>query len=356
MSDGKQNDSSSDIMWLMFAVIAILLIIGWIWGKQLAFGYLYIKLIQLKIINFIFETAKFTEYIKIIETTPLNEWTMKGIMTVGGSVGYVVNVPLALIMGWVTHKIWSQNPLQKFKRILNMNSLKESEQRIWPYIAPVVHVNLIKESFSEGPYAMALKPYPFAVKYNLLTEEKNVNSLDTKKAEKLFISQLGKPYFSFDKLKKHEKALLCIMAANGCGDKAGAMAAINAIAKSSASRNDPKKMPDFSAAQPLYKYIDDPRVKEVIEKHAYVFTVMAQMLEFARGTGVFPSSYFVWLKTRDRVLWYTLNCVGRQVPFVEIAGIFGHWRAEQLAKQKLDMPFVEKAVEGLQIALREVKV
>ncbi len=34
MSDGKQNDSSSDIMWLMFAVIAILLIIGWIWGKH----------------------------------------------------------------------------------------------------------------------------------------------------------------------------------------------------------------------------------------------------------------------------------------------------------------------------------
>ena len=48
---------------------------------------------------------------------------------------------------------------------------------------------------------------------------------------------------------------------------AALVAAINAIAKSSASRNDPKKMPDFSAAQPLYKYIDDPRVKEVIEKH-----------------------------------------------------------------------------------------
>ena len=93
-----------------------------------------------------------------------------------------------------------------------------------------------------------------------------------------------------------------------------------------------------------------------MNKHAYVYTVMAQMMVFARGTGVFPPSYIIWLKPRDRVLWYVLNCVGRQVAFVEVAGIFGHWKAEQVANHKLEAPFVSKAVAGLEKALAEVKV
>ena len=83
---------------------------------------------------------------------------------------------------------------------------------------------------------------------------------------------------------------------------------------------------------------------------------MSQMLEYARGTGVFPPSYFIWLKPRDRTLWYALNCVGRQVAFVEVAGIFGHWKAEQIAAHKIDTPYVAKAVDGLERALSEVKL
>jgi 2-dehydro-3-deoxygluconokinase len=66
----------------------------------------------------------------------------------------------------------------------------------------MVHVDLMKEPFDKGPYAMALRPYDFAVKYKLLLDETNVNSLDKIRAEKLFQSQLGKLWTSFDKLKK----------------------------------------------------------------------------------------------------------------------------------------------------------
>lgn len=354
MSEQKK-DSSDNLMWIMIALLAIFLLIQYFFGNQIKGVYLTIKLIQIKLISLVYQTEFFTEAIHFIEHTTPDRITSSQTWTIGNKIGWIINIPLMAGLGYWGYKVYDKNPLQKFKRVLSMQSLKESEQRLWPYIAPMVNVNLMKESFDTGPYAMAMKPYDFSVKYHLLQEEKNVDSLDRKKAEKLFISQLGKPFSGFARLRKHEQALIAIFAANGLGDKDGAMAAINAIAVS-AAKVGVKKMPDFSAAQPLFKYMEDPKVQEVIKKHAYVYTLLAQMQEFARITGVFPPSYYIWLKPRDRTLWYTLNCVGRQVAFVEVAGIFGHWRAEQIANHKLDAPYVAKAVDGLERALSEVKV
>lgn len=351
----QNKDSSDNIIWIMAALVVVVMLVQYFFGDTIKSCYLTLKLIQLKIISLFYQTEFAAEAIHFIEYTNPSQVTISQAMFIGGRVGWVINIPMMALLGYWGFKVWNKNPLQKFKRVLSMQSLKESEQRLWPYIAPMVNVNLMKESFFTGPYAMAMKPYDFSIKYHLLQEEKNVDSLDRKKAEKLFISQLGKPFSEFSRLRKHEQALIAIFAANGLGDKDGAMAAINAIAVS-AAKVGIKKMPDFSAAQPLFKYMEDPQVLEVLKKHAYVYTLMAQMLEFARITGVFPPSYFIWLKPRDRTLWYTLNCVGRQVPFVEVAGIFGHWRAEQVANHKLDAPYVIKAVDGLERALGEVKV
>jgi intracellular multiplication protein IcmP len=355
MADHQQKDSSSDIMWLMAVIAGVTLFITWKFGTQLKAFYLTLKLIQIKFILLAYPSDFLLQAKDTIESTRPIDVSFKQLLYIGGKVGWFINIPLIAGLSYWGYQIWEKNPLQKFKRVLTMQSLKESEQRLWPYISPMVNVNLMKESFDNGPYAMALKPYTFAVKYHLLQEEKNVDSLDRKKAEKLFVSQLGKPFSDFSRLRKHEQALLAIFAATGCGDKDGAMNAINKIAIS-AAQIGVKKMPDFSSAKPLFKYLENPKVVEVFKKNAYVYTLLASMLEFARGTGVFPPSYFIWLKPRDRTLWYTLNCVGRQVPFVEVAGIFGHWKAEQIANHKLDSPYVIKAVDGLERALGEVKI
>lgn len=354
MSDQKNNDPSGDALWLMIAFVGSILLIVFFFGNQIATAYLTLKLIQLKIITLVYPSEALLNWIRIIETNPVKDWGIAGIMRVGNKVGYIVNTPLIILIGWLSYKVWKKNPSQKFKRVLNMQTLKESEQRIWPYIAPVVHQTLIKEPFETGPYAMALKPYDFAIKYKLLLDERNVNSLEKVKAEKLFSSQLGKLWAGVGRLKKHELALLCVMAAHGSGDKAGAMAAVNAMAISAAA--NPKKMPDFSTTKNLQKYLENEKVKEILNKHAYVYTIFAEMMLFSRYTGVFPSSYFVWLKPRDRVLFYILNCVGRQVAFIEVAGIVGHWKAEQVAGHKLEAPLVSKAVDGLERALGEVKL
>ena len=355
MSEQKAPDPSGDIMWMLAIILGLILLIGYFFHKEILVVYLTIRLKQIQLASLIFPTQTYLEYIQLIETRPIADWTFKEAFGLGGRIGYVMNIPLIGIIGWLTYKAWKSNPLQQLTRELNMNSLKESEQRLWPYIAPVVGIDLMAESFDKGPYAMAMKPYDFSVKYHLLAEEKNVNSLDRKRAEKLFISQLGKPWAGVNRLKKHERALLAIFAAHGCGDKKGAMKAINDIAVSAKIKGI-KRMPDLSSADPLLHYLEKPEVKEVLNKHGYVFTVMAQMLEFSRITGVFPPSYMVWLKPRDRTLWYVINCVGRQVAYVEVGGIFSHWKAEQMAGHKIDAPFVIKAVDGLERALGEVKV
>jgi intracellular multiplication protein IcmP len=354
MSEQNNKDSTNDIIYLFVGVILAIGVIYYFFGKEIIYGYLTLKLWELKIINLIYPTEANTYYIQRIQEKSITTWKLKDVLFIGKHVGFVVNIFLGSIIAILSYNMWKKNPAQKFKRELNIKTLKESEQVLWPYIAPVVNIDLIKESLETGPYAMAMTPYAFAVKYKLLADEKNIGSLNKTRTEKLFISQLNKLWTGIDSLKKHEKALFLIFAAHGCGDKKGAMNAINSIAISSAENQ--KKMPDFSSTKPLEKYLDDERVKTIITKHAYIYTILAQMIEFARNTGVFPPSYFLWLKPRDRLLWYTLNCVGRQVSFVEVAGIFSHWKAEQTAGHKIEAPFVSEAVKGLEKALAEVKI
>ena len=104
----------------------------------------------------------------------------------------------------------------------------------------------------------------------------------------------------------------------------------------------------------LKKHANTKLVQKIVHTHGYVLTVMASMLEGARDDGVQASADFLWLKPLDRRLWYTLNTVGRQTPFVEVAGVFAHWVAEKEAGRKLLVPIVEEATNALDLALKEV--
>jgi intracellular multiplication protein IcmP len=350
----QKADQSNEMLVLVSFIVIVLALFYYFFSREIKLVYLTLKLWELKIITMFYPSEFYLKLIDVIETTPISKWKFIELIQVGKYVGFVLNIPFMLLIGYLAYNVWTGNPIQKFKRILNMQTLKEAEQKLWPYITPMVNVDLMNEPFDTGMYAMGLRPYDFAVKYKLLLDEKLVSTLDKVKAEKLFVSQVGKLWDGFDKLKKHEKALLLIFAAQACGDKKGALDAVNAIAIS--CKDSPKKPPDFSSTKDLVKYLDNPKVKNVISKHAYVYTVMMAMLEFARTTGVLPSSYITWLKTRDRVLWYVLNSFGRQTPYIEAAGIFGHFKAEEVANHKLEVPYVINAVDGLEKALAEVKI
>ena len=83
---------------------------------------------------------------------------------------------------------------------------------------------------------------------------------------------------------------------------------------------------------------------------------MSSLLHAARDDGVVPSAEFLWLKVKDRRLWYMLNSVGRQTPFAEVGGPFAHWRAEQEMGRSCRAPMIDEAIKALEIAVKEVKL
>ena len=205
-------------------------------------------------------------------------------------------------------------------------------------ITPVVHLDLIKTDIDTGPWAMAMNPMQFCKRYKLLDEvrverhegmtRKDWDRIDVVlrrgKANKIFVMQLGGLWKSVNQLSPHAKALFAVFAARIAADSKGAAEVLSKIAISSSGKLN------FSGTDALLKkHINHKIVQKIIQNHAYELTVMASMLEAARQDGVQASADFLWLKPLDRRLWYTLNTVGRQTPFAEVAGVYAHWLAEK---------------------------
>ncbi|HXF28545.1 MAG TPA: type IVB secretion system coupling complex protein DotM/IcmP, partial [Chlamydiales bacterium] len=168
-------------------------------------------------------------------------------------------------------------------------------------------------------------------------------------ANKVFSLQLGTLWQGIDRLSPHTRALFAIFAARYNGDSKGSAALLAHISASSSGKLD------FSGTDPLLKkYVETKGIKKIMESHAYVLTMMAAMLEAARQDGVQASSDFLWLKPIDRRLWYMLNTVGRQTPFVEVAGPFAHWVAEKEIGRRLIVPMIEEATNALELTLKEI--
>lgn len=101
---------------------------------------------------------------------------------------------------------------------------------------------------------------------------------------------------------------------------------------------------------PMFRSIEAERI---MNKHSYVRTGLMSVLVRLREGGTYPAAkYKDMLKPHDRVLWYALSSVGRDVSFVEAAGPFCHWLVEVVADRALPRPEVSVSVEGLRTALK----
>lgn len=356
MSDGNhQKDSSNDIIYVLLAIVLLVVGIWWLFGDGIKYWYLTVKLWQTEFINAVYSTESSKEIINAIKTKPASGWSLGKLAIVGDFVGNIVNVFYAVIVAYLSYVVWSGNPSKKFNRVFTTQTLKESEQVLYPFIAPAINPTLINEPLESGKFAMGIKPYDFAVKYKLLLKNDDPKTIDETRTTKLFASQLGEVWNGFDNLRPHEKAMFGVMIACICDDKKSAMAAINEMAISSTTAGS--KMPEMGLAISLLKYKNEEKVLKAIENSAFVYTAFIQLVALARkSVGVLPSSYFTWLKPRDRTLWYVLNGAGRQVSWVETAGIYAHWAAEVAGKRKIFVPCVAEATTGLIKALSETKL
>jgi len=357
----NQSDNSMGIVWTIAAIFITGAIIWMMFKNQIIGFYFKIKLWE---INFI---GLFTNNLVDVKTSisgvDPSKFALQDMVKVGEAVGDYLRYPVVLIILLLALAIFLTSSTRVFKKIYDMKSLATVEKSNWPQITPVVNLNLAKADIDKGPWAMALTPMQFCKKNNLLQEfrrakQEGMSQKDWNKVEvtlkrgesnKLFVIQLGPLWPGPNRVPPHIKALFAAFAARLNGDTKGAFDLFANINRSSALKLD------FTGSDELFKkHYDTKLVQKIVQSHAYLLPVMAEMLEGARSDGVQASADFLWLKPVDRRLWYMLNTVGRQTPFVEVAGPFAHWAAEKEIGRRLLVPMVEEATNALEGALKDI--
>ena len=361
---GGQPDQSEGAMGLLWIIAAILVFGGLFWyvfKVQIIHAYFMVKLVEIKFFSL------FTTQLQDVQSYILNSDPAKmkfdDVLNVGNAVGQYLRIPVVILTFILAFAIYFHNSTRLFKRTYSMRDLAKLEKVNYPQITPVIGLDLDRKDVDKGPWAMALTPMQFCKKHRLLDEHKvqpregmtrkEMNRIEVTlrrgQANKIFSMQLGPSWQGFEKLPMHTRALFVAFAAKYHSDVKATEKLLNQLSLSSATKLD------YTGVNELYnKYAGNKYIQRVVGSHAYVLTVMAGLLELCREDGVQASADFLWLKPVDRRLWYMLNTVGRQTPFVEVAGPFAHWIAEKQMGRRLLVPMVEQATNALEIALKEI--
>lgn len=367
---GGQGDNSAGILWGIAAIFATIGVVWYVFKSALVSFYITIKIYELDLLSYLGNLFHHPYYFESVRQGLMSARMQAGTITfndlvsMGSSVGVWLRLPFVVMLLVLAVIVYVGNTTRVYKRTYNMKDFAKLESKNWPQITPILNLDLIKADIDSGPWAMALTPMQFCKRYRLLEEvrpqrREGMSRKDWDKVEvvlkrgeanKIFSMQLGPLWAGANKLPPHARALFAVFAARINADSQAAMKLLGQIAASSLH-----KELNFAGADDLLKKHENTKlVQAVVQSHAYVNTVMAAMLLAARDDGVQASSDFLWLKPRDRRLWYTLNTVGRQTPFIEVAGIFAHWVAEREAGRKLMVPMVEEATNAVEQALKEV--
>lgn len=359
----NQSDHSTGILWGTAAGLAAVGTLWYVFKKQLVTFYLLVKLYE---IDFF---ALFTNHFSQDRLNILSalgnpgKLTFNEIVNLGQNVGDFLRFPFVIMLFILAIVVYVGNTTRSFKRNYSMKELAKLERVNWPQIGPIVDLDLLHTDIDKGPWAMAMTPMQFCKRLKLLEEvrlqrKEGISRKDRERVEvvlkrgeanKVFALQLGQLWKGTNKLPPHTRALFAAFAARINADsKAGT----NLLAQ--LSESSLKKLDLSGVDELLKKHENTKQVQKIIQSHGYVLTVMASMLEGSREDGVQAAADFLWVKPVDRRLWYVLNTVGRQTPFIEVAGVFAHWVAEKDAGRKIFVPMIEEATKALEIALADV--
>lgn len=360
------QDNSMGIIWIIAAFFLAIIVIWTVFKVQLVTGYLTLKLYEHNLVMLVFgDQPQARELHQTLQAAIADPKSLKfeDVTELGEMVSAIPKyffMGLMFLLGMI---IYLGNSAQVFKRTYSMKDLALAEVKNYPQISPVVKLDLIKDDIDKGPWAMALTPIQFCKRYELLEEvrpqrregmsrsewDKVEVLLRRGRANKIFAMQLGMLWPGPEKLPPHARALFSAFIARLNADSKPASELLMQLA-----RTCTKQLDITGTDELIKKHIKTEAVQKLLNTHAYTYTVMMGALKGAREDGVQASADFLWLKPLDRRLWYTLNTVGRQTPFVEVAGIFAHWRSEQEAGRRLLVPMVEEATKALELALQEV--
>lgn len=357
------SDNGMAVIWITVLLFLTVYIV-WVNGHQYIVKFIFfINIAQAQLVNIFIHDDLLNEQIYLMQTIDPNSVNWAQLVDISQSIGNYMRYPVVVILVLLAIILYQSNIKLKFRKAHNMSTLRAQEQFNWPAIMPIIKEDLAAQDVNKGPWAMALTPMEFARKHKLLRKDdilldnplpgmEMTAGIRRGDAKRVFTLQLGPYWEGFEHCSPHMRVLAAVFMARLNRDRDSANKILSVVDKTFASGK-----PDFSIAGPtIEKYRNSELVQEILFKHAYTLTVLASLLEGARQDGVVPSSEFLWLKPVDRRLWYVLNCVGRQTPYSEVAGVFAHWKAEKVMKRRSLVPMIDEAIKALEIAIKEVKL
>lgn len=334
------------------------------------------------------ETQKAASIKEKMAVAPPSSFTFQQILAQTRYVGTFLRWPVALILLGCTILVWRMGSIQNYINRYSMESLVQNNAQTFPCLIPVAWRSLLDEPLDKGPWRTSRQPIQFAAEHKLLIRDgkpidkklliaktglSNLRSkllkpngtkgivVDRKRATALFSKQLGAPYSDWSVLPDYQRGLAAALMAFGHGDKHEAQELLDQMSssfvepgrdKKNPSKEDPEQEFEIDidgADELLEKYQDSEDLAHFTENHcSYVTVWFHALFEFAHQKGVLPSSQFVWLRPTDRTLWYTLNQVGGRTAWVEAAGPWAHYLAEEVIDNTLSDPEVKEALNGFE--------
>jgi len=384
---GSGQDQSGDkntyyILWVIVLVCAVAGMIWYFFDIQLKMFFIGVRKYELMAIYSVIAflpyafiqkffpgfpdfSEKIAKDLILIRQINPNNLSLEMAEVLSIEVGQYLAFPIAILLIWMAYYVYRHHILMRFTQRYNTKSLAIQETKNWPQIKIVSKLDLLAFDLDEGVWGMAMTPMQYAKKAKLTVVEfaDKVGSgfsktqyaefkvtLDRMRTERAFAAQLGRPWQGVAAMAPHRRAILAIFIAKGCRDSKKAQELVYQLADSAGDGNL-----NLSGADNLWKkHYKNKAIEKIFASHAYEFTVLASLLQFAREDGVLASADFLWVKPLDRRLWFVINNVGRQTPAAEVGGIFCHWYNELALKRPLSMPVIDAAVDALQLALSEI--
>jgi len=310
--------------------------------------------------------------------------------------GYSARIISPFVAAITITYVWRRSKAARLSRVMNIFTRAKLSMIEFPQIRPAIVENLLKQNPDQGYFRREASPIRYAILNGLVTAytvdfkgtllpeivtptfEKKMDKtkgyeyiqdnlsngiaklhnrciLDRDKTEKRFIKQLGESWSGSDNLTPLVKGLYAALIAFASSDKDTSFALLDQFNRSwipPRKKNTVASIDITGIDKIIEKYENTDHIQEILGAHSYVTTVMARLLEAARGKGRLGTSLFLWLKVADRVLWYTLNQEGGQCGWTEAAGPRAHKIAETAALGPLYQPFVKNAVTEFEYYLQ----
>jgi len=288
----------------------------------------------------------------------LSEWDLHNLDRYASHSMWVLNPILMLILAGWTWRRGRANPVMRMRRTFNRESLVRYMLPAFPWSLPVLGKDLVHTSIHEGPWRMARRPFEIARDHRLFQGR----SLSVSKTEAFWKTQMGATWLGLDVLPRSHQALLGAFCAQVLESRQTAKRLLESLVRlQSTGEGDDQEAIGWARRAlnpPANLPTDDPAVKlrKALGQHAYVHTLFFRALSEAQQFGVLNPAMYLWLRTTDRALWYTLHNVGRITPFPEAAATFQHFRAEKRAERDggLMRPYTRGLTDALKYALEDL--